>query len=517
VKAKGIFYGSLVILTVTAALALALAASPRAASGASTEPVAAEQLQEEFAAVAARVNPMVVNIDVAKPVQQGLQGQFFQFGPDVPLPPELRDFFGWPQQPRSRRLPRSPEQAPKMRGMGSGVVIDAKNGYVLTNNHVVDDATEISVTLIDGKRYDAKLVGTDPRTDLAVVQIKADGLQEIQWGDSDALKVGYWVLAFGQPEGLKYTVTKGIVSALGRGDLRIIGAGDEIGSYENYIQTDAAINPGNSGGPLTDIHGRLVGINSAILTGGAPQFAGIGFAVPSNLAKKIVAQLIEKGEVVRGWIGVSLADMADRDKFPDEAKKAVDKIPEGTKGVYVAKVEPGQPAEAAGVRDNDVIVKFDGADITSLQQLRYLVADAEPGAKAEMAVLRVVGGKPETVDLEVEVAQQPKSLAAARSGEGVVSTDIGLTVQTLTGELAESLGYDKDEKGVVVAEIEPDSRAAKADLAVNDVIGQITYKGATTRVESAEGFNSALSKMPKDEPFVVLRKREGQTKFVKVE
>ncbi len=520
-NARRIFYAALIALAVSAALALSLPAASKSAAAAS-EPVkasVAEQLQEEFAQVAASVKATVVNIDIAKPVE-GVQRIGQGDWPDFAFPPDIQRFFDSPSpqnQPRRRgRAPSEPQEAPQMKGMGSGVIIDAKNGYVLTNNHVVDGATDIGVTLVDGKRYEATLVGADPRTDLAVLQIKAEGLQEIQWGDSDKLQVGHWVLAFGQPEGLEYTVTKGIVSAKGRVDLGIIGAPGGINAYEDFIQTDAAINPGNSGGPLTDIHGSLVGINSAIATHGAPQFAGIAFAIPSNLAHKITASLIENGEVVRGWVGIEIANMSDKDSFPPKDKERAAAYGDAT-GVYVAMVVPGQPAETAGIKDGDLLVTLNGKNVEDSRKLRLIVADMPVGSTIKAELLRLVDGKTEKVSVDIEIAKQPKNLADAQGEGGVVQTDIGLTVQTLTPAFAESFGYGEGEKGVVVTEVAPGSRAEKADIEPGDLITQITYKGGQTSVESADDFNAAVSKVPKSESFVVLRKRQGQTKFVKID
>jgi len=531
-KVKSVSNVSLRLLVASSAVAIALAAWPQAAlpqtaSAAASERSLAAELQEEFAAVAAKVTPTIVNIDIIRPMDMPQGQEFYErnapgspgMPPDM-LPPEMRQFFNNPQgqgQPNRRHGgPLNPgQEAPKAHGVGSGVIIDAKNGYVLTNNHVVEKATEIGVQTADGMRYIAKLVGTDPRTELAVVQIKADGLQGIEWGDSDAMKVGYWVFAFGQPEGLQNTVTKGIVSAMGRTNLGIIGAPGGIQGYEDFIQTDAAINPGNSGGPLTDIEGRLIGINSAIATHGAPQWAGIGFAIPSNLARKIAEQLIEHGEVIRGWIGVQIADVSDRDSFPAADKKTAAEYPKDTKGAYVAHTEPAQPAEAAGMKGGDVIVKFAGKGVEDSQKLRYLVADAAVGSEVDVEVLRTVDGKTTTVTLTVKIAKQPETTAAARAA-GVASA-VGLTVQTLTGDVAESLGFSSEEKGVVITDIEDGSRAAKADLAVGDVISELRHKGKETTIASAEDFSGAVSKVPEKESFVVLRKRQGQTMYVKIE
>ena len=532
-------------------------ASEAAATAEALEPVAmvaarpaggglAEQLQDEFSAIAEKVKPTVVYVDVTRPLDMPQGYQFYEReGPDSVIPPQFREFSPFrepgqwrewnfspnPQAPRARPHPRS-EQMPKAHGVGSGVIIDARNGYVLTNNHVVEGASEIGVTLYNDNRYTAKVKGTDPRTDLAVIKIDAEGLREIQWGDSDALEVGHWVMAFGQPEGLKYTVTKGIVSAKGRVNLNIIGSQDEIGGYEDFIQTDAAINPGNSGGPLTNIRGELVGINTAIATQGIPQWGGIGFAIPSNLARRVAEQLIEKGEVTRGYIGAALMDLVAkpdrgidtkeiRDPRQREAvakqQELLKKAGADVKGAYIAEVLKGLPAEAAGIKAGDVITKFEGKPIEDRAMLRNLVAQTKVGSKVNLELLRLDGDKVEPVSVKVEIAEQPKVAGAEAAPEAVVSGELGLAVQTLTPQIAEDLGYDKDEKGAVVTGVARDSRARKAGLRVDDLITQIKLKGKETKVESAEDFEKAISQIGGKESFSVLVKRGEQSMYVKIE
>jgi serine protease Do len=532
-RAKTFFYVSLAVLALTVAFAAAQRTSGGAAfaqAEAAEAPIPAgvsapiaEQLQREFEAVAARVNPTVVNIDVEKPMDQPAY-QFWQGGPNVP--PELRDFFrgfpGFPgfegpqpQQQQQRRGGRrgQPQPVPQMRAAGSGVIIDADNGYILTNNHVVVDTSRVGVTLIDGSKYEAKVVGKDWATDLAVVKIEAKGLKEIEYGDSDALKPGHMVLAFGQPEGLKYTVTQGIVSAIGRSDIGIIANQDGLAGYENFIQTDAAVNPGNSGGPLTDIHGRLVGINTAIATAGLPQWGGISFAVPVNTVKKVVPQLIDKGEVERGWLGVTIAALSDA------AEQGVDVKPEeydtGGRGVYVVETMPEGPAAKSGIKEGDVVVAVDGREIATTTELRNFVADAPVGAKLPVEVVRLVDGKPERMTLDVEVGRQPRDMAAARR-QGASGTAIGVVVQTVTPELARALGYEEDLRGAVVTDIVPDSRAAKAGIQADDVITQVRHKGKVHEVTSTETLRAAFDAVPAGEAFAVRVLREGQSQFITV-
>lgn len=483
-------------------------ATPVAADSAENASLA-EQLQNEFAAVAAKVNPTVVNIDVAKPAQMPQGFQFFgRPRGQSPLPPGFEEFFNRrPQGPPGKK----PSEVPQRRGVGSGVIIDAENGYILTNNHVISDATEIGATLIDGTRYEATLVGADPRTDIAVIQIKAKGLKEIEWGDSDKLQPGHWVLAFGQPQGLGYTVTKGIVSAKGRMDLHIIGSPGGITGYENFIQTDAAVNPGNSGGPLTDIKGRLVGINTAIATNGmSPQFMGISFAIPSKLARTVSRKLIEKGEVVRGWLGVTIGDLKHQ---PDDIKAAYGK---DISGVYVADVTAGQPADKGGLEPGDVVTQFGDAVIDDVQALRNLVAETPVGEKAKIKVIRLVDEKPTEVTLTVKIGKQPASFAEIAGGPPVVTSAVGVAVQTLTPDMAQHMGYDEDEKGAVVTSVAKGSRAEAADIKSGDLITAVTYKGKAFSVESADDLSKALSSIPEDDSFLVNRKRAGQAKIVTV-
>lgn len=513
-REKKFFYASLAILCLSAAFALFLQTleKPAVAGERIVSSGLAEQLQNEFAAVAAKVNPTVVAIDVSKKVPMGSRRMPF------PVPFGFEDFFGFPRGPQRRQRGGPPQrEAPMMRGAGSGVIIDADEGYILTNNHVIADADEINVTLIDGTKVPAELVGADPRSDIAVIRVKADGLQAIEWGDSDKLQVGHWVMAFGQPEGLRYTVTTGIVSAKGRVNLGIIGAPGGITGYEDFIQTDAAINPGNSGGPLTDINGRLVGINTAIATVGIPAFMGIGFAVPSNLARAVSEELIESGEVVRGWLGVGIGDFKD---VPEEGLRELfghsrDDYGDLESGVLIASVAPGQPAEKAGLAPGDVMTSFDGRTIENVAELRAMVADTPPGRTVVVTVVRVEDGEPAEKSIEVEIARQPADLSRATAAAGVVDTDVGISVQTLTREMAEAFGYGVD-TGAVVTRVEEGSRAARADIRPGDVITQVRHKGASTGIRSAADFEKAVSGIPSDESFVLARSRGARSMFVTV-
>ncbi len=328
---------------------------------------------KSFADLAEKVRPAVVNISTVSTVRVpgGPFHQFFGQGEESPFGGFFRKFFG-----------DIPDQEMKQQSLGSGFIVD-KDGYIITNNHVVAGAEEIKVKLADGREFKAKVIGRDPKTDLALIKITTifGNLPVLYLGDSDAIKVGDWVLAVGNPFGLEHTVTQGIISATGR----VIGAGP----YDNFLQTDAPINPGNSGGPLVNLKGEVIGINSAIIE--AAQ--GIGFAIPSNLAKRVTSQIRTTGKVVRGRIGVSIQSVT-----PELAQAL--KIKE-IRGALVSAVEQGGPAEAAGIKRGDVIVSFDGKDIKNASSLPPIVADTPPGKSVDVSVMR--NGK--EVHLKLSVGQ----------------------------------------------------------------------------------------------------------------
>jgi serine protease Do len=313
-----------------------------------------------FAELAEKVRPAVVNISTVTTVRipGGPFHQFFGPGDKGPFGDFFRKFFG-----------NIPDQELKQQSLGSGFIVD-RDGYIITNNHVVAGAEEIKVKLADGRQFKAKVIGRDPKTDLALIKITAifENLPVLGLGDSDAIRVGDWVLAVGNPFGLEHTVTQGIISATGR----VIGAGP----YDNFLQTDAPINPGNSGGPLVNLKGEVIGINSAVVAAGQ----GIGFAIPSNLAKRVTSQIKETGKVVRGWIGVSIQDMT-----PELAQALKIKEP---RGALISAVNRGGPAETAGIKRGDVIVSFDDKDIKDASSLPPIVADTSPGKNVDVAVIR---------------------------------------------------------------------------------------------------------------------------------
>ena len=403
----------------------------------------ADELSLAFESAANTIQPSVVTIKAVKhfkPTQHlegnrspfGQQPDQFPFGEDL-----LRRFFG-------NELPR---EMPPQQGMGSGVVVSG-DGYILTNNHVVAGADEVTVTLENGRDLSAKVVGTDPMSDLAVVQVDEQGLTPAKLGDSDDLRVGEWVVAAGNPFGLRDTITAGIVSAKGRSNVRIT-------EYEDFIQTDAAINPGNSGGPLVDLHGRVVGINTAIASRNGGN-NGVGFAIPINMAKSIMKSLIHNGKVVRGWLGVAIQ--------PLDEGLAKSFGYESTEGALIGDVLADGPAEQAGLKSGDIVIRYDGTKIKDMQQLRNLAAATEPGTKVAIEVLR--DGKPKTFD--VKVAQRGAETASAGNAE--VPDELGLEVSNLTREEAQSLGLSTDTHGVVVTRVDPNGLAYLAGIEPGNVI-----------------------------------------------
>ena len=423
-----------------------------------------------FTDLARVVRPGVVNIQVVKKVKNVGFG-FRSFGGPFGGQNPFGDFFG----PFSEgNPPRSFEQ----RGVGSGFVMN-RDGYILTNNHVVEDADQIKVKLANGKEYDGKVVGRDPKTDLALVKINgASDLHSLQMGNSDDLKVGSWVVAVGSPFGLEQTVTAGIVSAKGR----VIGSGP----YDDFIQTDASINPGNSGGPLINLKGEVVGINTAIIASGQ----GIGFAIPINMAKEVVTQLQEKGHVTRGWLGVSIQEVT-----PELAKSFGLKE---KKGALVAQVVSGSPAEKAGVEQGDVILEFDGKEVADSKDLPRIVASTPVGKAVTLRLSR--NGK--VVDQQVKVGEMEEKAEVAKTPS--TKKSLGITVQNITREMAKGLGLKK-ETGVVVTGVEPGSPAADAGIRTGDVIREVNRKPVT----DVQDFFQKIDKA-RDQDNVLLFLQRGQ-------
>lgn len=423
-----------------------------------------------FSGLAEKVRPGVVNIQVVKKVKNVDFGSRHFFGNPFGENNPFGDFFGpFPEE----NPPRGFEQ----RGVGSGFVM-SREGYILTNNHVVEDADQIKVKLASGKEYDGKVVGRDPKTDLALVKVEGSSdLHPLKLGNSDDLEVGSWVVAIGSPFGLEQTVTAGIVSAKGR----VIGSGP----YDNFIQTDASINPGNSGGPLINMKGEVIGINTAIIASGQ----GIGFAIPINMAKEIAPQLQEKGHVTRGWLGVSIQEVTPALAKSFDLKEK--------KGALVAQVVSGSPAEKAGIEQGDVIVEFDGKEVTDSKDLPRLVASTPVGKSVSIKLWR--NGK--VLDRQVKVGEMQEKVEMTKAP---FQKSLGITVQNLTPEIAKGLGLKKD-TGVVVTRVEPGSPAADAGIQTGDVIREVNR----TSVKDVEDFIQKIEKA-KVQDNILLSLQRGQ-------
>jgi serine protease Do len=392
-------------------------------------------------------------------------GQFFQrFFGDENNPFEA-------PQPRGNRTQPQPREF-LQRGLGSGVVVDAKNGYILTNYHVVSDADETQVVLHDGRTLKVEWARTDPMSDLAVVKVYPKDLVDAPLGDSDAMQVGDWVMAIGSPEGLGQTVTAGIISAKGR----VTDHGD---TYQSFIQTDAAINHGNSGGPLVNMKGEVIGINTAIVSQSGGN-EGIGFAIPSNMVKNVMAQLIEKGKVTRGYLGVAIQGV-------DEKLAKSFNLP-STKGALIASATPDSPAAKAGLKAGDFIVSVAGKPVESANELRNLVAGLEIGKAVPVEIYR--DAKKTSVNVTIE-SQPANMFAAGDMPEGGEATagKLGLEVATMTKELAQQYGYKTAPKGVVITQVTPGSAADNEGLKEGLVITQVQDKD----IDTAEQFKEAVS------------------------
>ena len=428
---------------------------------------------QSFTELVEKVRPAVVNISTTTTVH--VPGHPFRhfFGPREESP--YSDFF-------KRFFGDIPDREFKQQSLGSGFIVD-KNGYIITNNHVVDKADEIKVKLSEGKEYKAKVIGRDPKTDLVLIKISSlfRDLPTLPLGDSERVKVGEWVLAVGNPFGLEHTVTKGIISATGR----VIGSGP----YDNFLQTDAPINPGNSGGPLINLKGEVIGINTAIIASGQ----GIGFAIPSNLAKQVFDQLKEKGKVIRGWIGVSIQSIT-----PEMAESFQLKEP---KGALVGDVVPGGPAEAGGVQRGDVIIGFDGKEIKDGSDLPRIVAQT-PIKKT--VVVKVIREGKET-DLKVTVAEMEQEKMASLKRKAP-EEDFGVVVDEITSERAREFNL-RDRTGVVVVEVAPGSPAEEANLQVGDVIKEIGRKP----VRNLKDYQEGMAKLQRSKSILLFVNRGGQT------
>ena len=474
---------SLKIGLVTAVLALAVLGfgyGMQTAAKSTQQPVVSVSKSAEtpmvpanFSDLAEKARPGVVNVQVVKKVQT----VGFAF-PNFPGSPFGED------NPFGRFFEGNPPEEQKQEGVGSGFVISPE-GFILTNNHVIEGAEQIKVKLANGKEYEAKVVGRDPKTDLALV--KVDGVKDLQplpLGNSEELKVGSWVVAIGSPFGLEQTVTQGIVSGKGR----VIGSGP----YDDFIQTDASINPGNSGGPLINMKGEVIGINTAI----NPSGQGIGFAIPIDMAKSIIPQLEQKGSVTRGWLGVSIQQMT-----PALEKSFGTKDKEG---VLVSDVFRGGPADKAGIERGDVITQFDGKGVTESRDLSRMVASTPVGKTVNVKLMR--DGK--TFERTVKVGEMEKKLDSAQMPS---HKSLGITVQELTPEIARDLGL-KNETGVVVTRVEPGSSADDAGIQRGDVIQEVNRKP----VNDVEDFSRKIEQTKSQDSVLLLIQRGQNSLFAAV-
>src|SRR5713101_3313074 len=460
------------------ATALAWAPAPAHAQAAQAPAAAPDPkailqiLENAFVSVADRATPSVVNVSVKAKKSASAEG-----APSPETEQRFREFFG-PEFYERFFERRGPRQEPE-RAAGSGVIVDGR-GYILTNHHVIENADEIEVRLSDDRKFPAKLVGRDSKTDLAVLKIEPTGtvLPPALLGDSDKLRIGQWAIAIGNPFGLDRTVTVGIISATGR---TRVG----VATYEAFIQTDASINPGNSGGPLLNLDGRVVGINTAIVSSGQ----GIGFAIPISMARDIMTQLINRGKVVRGWLCVAIQDLS-----PELAASL------GVKedaGALVAAVMKDGPAAAAGLRPGDVIVEFGGAAIKDVPDLQKRVAAVEPGRAAPVTVMR----EQKTVTLSVKIGEQPPDDAMeAEAGDEI----LGLTVEPLTPETARQNRLEA-RSGLLVTEVAPGSAGAAAGIRPGDAILEVN-RGP---VGDAAAFRQAVAGLRPGESVPVYLQRGG--------
>ena len=435
-----------------------------------------------FMKLAERLSPAVANISIVQKTKKqrerpfrGFRRPFRErqpFGSDP-----FREFF-------DRYFGDAPPQG--RQSLGSGFIIHAK-GLILTNHHVIEEADQIKITLQDKREFEAKVIGRDPKTDLALLKVESDeALPTVPLGNSDALRIGEWVMAIGNPFGLSHTVTAGIVSAKGR----VIGAGQ----YDDFIQTDASINPGNSGGPLFNTRGEVVGINTAIIAGGT----GIGFATPVNLVKELVPQLYEQGKVTRGWLGVMIQQVTLELARTFDLSEA--------RGALVADVVPESPAAKGGLQQGDIITKFDGSDIEEMHELPRVVAKTEVGKQVEVRILRQ--GKAKTMSITIAALREDDASVAEAATELSVTDRLGMQVEDVTAASAQRLGLSSAQ-GVLVTEVDPEGAAAAAGMRSGDVILEVNRRG----VADTQGYAEALQNHV-DDTILLLVARDDTTLYV---
>jgi serine protease Do len=433
-----------------------------------------------FATLVKRLKPAVVNISTTS-VISNTSGNGFEFNSPFGENNPFGEFF-------NRFFQQLPNQEFKQRGLGSGFIV-SEEGYVVTNNHVVDRARDIEVVLDGGDKYKAEVVGTDPKTDIAVLKINPKKeLEAVRFGNSDEVEIGDWVIAVGNPFGLGHTVTAGIVSAKGRS----LG----MGNYDDFIQTDAPINPGNSGGPLFNLNGEVVGVDSAIVAGGQ----GIGFAIPANMASHVVDQIKTNGKATHGWLGVMVQPIT-----PEIAEGM--KLNE-LKGALVADVSPGGPADEAGIRRGDVIVALNGKKVDTVSELTNSVGVGQPGTKESLKVVRDGVER----DVSVKIGELPENLAVGEEKSHEVSEEkLGLVVQEITPQIANRLNLDES-TGVIVTNVSPGSVAQEAGFRPGDVIVEINNKS----VKNMNDYNKATARLERGGSTLFLVKRGENTIYLAV-
>jgi len=434
-----------------------------------------QQFSDSFADVAEEAKPAVVTIITDKIMKIPNNDLYFFFNP---------------------YMDPNGEREYKTNALGSGVIVDARNGYIITNNHVVEDMDNIKVKLFDKREYKAEIMGTDPKSDLAILKIKADNLRQLKLGNSDKLRVGEWVMAVGSPfsENLSHTVTTGIVSAMGRSNI-IRGQ-----SYEDFIQTDAAINPGNSGGALLNMKGELIGINTAIATGGYEKSnRGVGFAIPSNMTERIMSDLIDKGYVTRSWLGVYIQPL-DAD-----AAKALEM--NSRDGALVTQVVGDSPAELGGVQEGDVIIRFDNKNITDPSNLRNIVSLMPPGSKSDVVVFR--NGSKKSLSVVLQELEDGKQVAVKSNSSN--ESVLGLELKEINRDLMEKYNIDEDDGKIVVVSVDVNSEAADKGLVEGDVIKRV----GTQQVNSLKEFKKKEKASRKRGSLLLLvKKNDGSSRFV---
>ena len=434
-----------------------------------------QQFSDSFADVAEQAKPAVVTIITDKIMKVPNNDLYFFFNP---------------------YMDPNGEREYKTNALGSGVIVDARNGYIITNNHVVEDMDNIKVKLFDKREYKAEIMGTDPKSDLAILKIEADNLRQLKLGDSDKLRVGEWVMAVGSPfsENLSHTVTTGIVSAMGRSNI-IRGQ-----SYEDFIQTDAAINPGNSGGALLNMKGELIGINTAIATGGYEKSnRGVGFAIPSNMTERIMSDLIDKGYVTRSWLGVYIQPL-DAD-----AAKALEM--NSRDGALVTQVVGDSPAELGGVQEGDVIIRFDNKNITDPSNLRNIVSLMPPGSKSDVVVFR--NGSKKNLSVVLQELKDGKQVAVKSNSSN--ESVLGLELKEINRDLMEKYNIDEDDGKIVVVSVDVNSEADDKGLVEGDVIKRV----GTQQVNSLKEFKKKEKASRKRGSLLLLvKKNDGSSRFV---